>query len=136
MAFDNKLALIAGTDIPVPELQLTLHQPRIKEIALIGDTDFFVGVQCLNINRQMIDKGETLLSDTNNFQIFMMVMNEKETADKKQAVIQLLSLVIPEYKVVFTPRSLILSNSNNNIIIDENNFEILQIALKDIFCLN
>lgn len=136
MAFDNKLALIAGTDIPVPELQLTLHQPRIKEIALIGDTDFFVGVQCLNINKQMIDKGETLLSDTNNFQIFMMVMNEKETADKKQAVIQLLSLVIPEYKAVFTPRSLILSNGNNNIIIDENNFEILQIALRDIFCLN
>lgn len=135
MAFDNKLALITGTDIPIPELQLTLHQPKIKEIALIGDTDFFIGVQCLSLNKGMIKQGETLLSDTTNFQIFMMIMNEKETADKKAAVIQLLSLILPNYKISFTPRSMMLIGNNAQpIIIDENNFEILQQNLKDIFC--
>ena len=46
--YDIRLALIAGIDIPIPELQLTIHQPTIKEIALIGDSDFFTGIQCLN----------------------------------------------------------------------------------------
>jgi len=51
---DIRLALLAGADIPIPELQVAIHQPRIKEIALIGETDFFTGIQCLNINKSMI----------------------------------------------------------------------------------
>lgn len=137
MAFDNKLALISGTDIPIPELQLTIHQPKIKEIALIGDADFFVGVQCLVLNKQMIDQGKTPLADINNFQIFMMVMTEKEAADKKQAVLQLLSLIFPKHKVSFTPRSMIFTQEGSPpIIVDEKNFDFLQNNMKEIFCIN
>ena len=136
MAFDIKLALIAGIDIPIPQLQFTLHQPRIKEIALIGDIDFFTGVQCLNINKNMIAQGETLLEDTHSFQIFMMIMAEKEAADKKEAVLQLFQLLFPDYHVMFTPRSLILKNDQGTIVIDENNFQYLQEIIKEMFCLN
>lgn len=136
MALDIRLALMSGADIPVPELTLILRQPTIKEIALIGDTDFFSGVQCLNINKFMIDQGETLLANMNNFQIFMTIMTEKETASKKDAVIQLFQLVLPDYKIIFTPRSMILSNKEQNVSIDENNFEILSDILKQIFCVN
>ena len=41
---DTRLALMCGIDFPVPECQLTIHQPRIKEIALIGEADFFSGI--------------------------------------------------------------------------------------------
>jgi len=51
---DISLALFAGSPIPVPGLPLVMHQPQIKEIALIGDIDFFTGIQCLTINKQMI----------------------------------------------------------------------------------
>lgn len=136
MSFDNKLALIAGIDIPIPQLQLTLHQPRIKEIALIGDLDFFTGVQCLNINKNMIAQGETLLENTNNFQIFMTIMTEKEAADKKQCVFQLFQLLFPNYQVIFTPRSLVLKKEEQTITIDENNFQYLQEIIRDVFCLN
>jgi hypothetical protein len=34
----------------------------------------------------MFVKDESLLGDTNNFQIFMTIMTEKETVDKKLAV--------------------------------------------------
>ena len=64
---DIRLALMCGTDIPIPQLQLTLHQPRIKEIAFLGESNFFVGVQCLNINRSMIKQDKNLLLNTNNF---------------------------------------------------------------------
>ena len=48
---DTRLALMAGTDIPIPECQLILHQPTIKQIAFIGETDFFIGVQTLCLHK-------------------------------------------------------------------------------------
>ena len=132
---DKRLALMCGTDIPVPECQLFIHQPRIKEIALIGEADFFSGIQCLCLNKSMFVKDETLLADTNNFQIFMTIMSEKEAADKKFAVQQVCTLLFPKYKIAFTPRSMMVTGGESMIMIDENNFEFLQAAITDICCL-
>ena len=132
---DTRLALMCGTDYPVPECQLTIHQPRIKEISLIGENDFFTGIQCLCLNKSMFVKDESLLSTTNNFQIFMTVMAEKEAADKKAAVQQVCTLLFPQDKVLFTPRSMMISREGNSILIDETNFEYLQQALSAICCL-
>ena len=85
---------MCGTDIPIPECQLVVHQPRIKEIALIGESDFFTGIQCLCLNKSMFVKDESLLENTNNFQIFMTIMSEKQAADKKVAVQQVAQMVV------------------------------------------
>ena len=127
---DIRLALMCGTDIPVPEIQATIHQPKIKEIALIGEADFFVAVQCLNIDKNYLRQDKTLLQDTNNFQIFMTIMSEKEARDKKKATQELLQLLFPNYSILFTPRSIMLQGKDNSSIIDENNFEALQQVLK------
>ena len=132
---DTRLALMCGTDYPVPECQLTIHQPRIKEISLIGESDFFTGIQCLCLNKSMFVKDESLLATTNNFQIFMTVMSEKEAADKKVAVQQVCTLLFPTYKVNFTPRSMLIMGEGGMITIDENNFEYLQAAISSICCL-
>ena len=132
---DTRLALMCGTDYPVPECQLIIHQPRIKEIALVGEQDFFSGIQCLCLNKTMFVKDESLLADTNNFQIFMTIMSEKEAADKKYAVQQVCTLLFPKYKVVFTPRSVLFNGGESPILIDETNFEFLQAAISNICCL-
>lgn len=133
--FDYRLALMTGVDIPIPELQLALHQPTIKEISMIGEQDFFIGIQILCIKKEMYIQDESLLSQTNNFQIFMTMMNEQQVADKKQCVLQVLSLILPNHQVVFTPRSIILKNGDVITNIDEGNFEILQQVLIQQFCL-
>ena len=132
---DTRLALMCGTDYPVPECQLVIHQPRIKEIALIGENDFFTGIQCLCLNKSMFIKDESLLVNTNNFQIFMTIMAEKEAADKKAAVQQVCTLLFPNDKVLFTPRSIMILRDGNAILIDETNFEFLQAAISSICCL-
>ena len=132
---DTRLTLMCGTDYPVPQCQLIIHQPRIKEISLIGEQDFFSGVQCLCLNKSMFVKDESLLSDTNNFQIFMTIMSEKEAADKKVAVQQVCTLMFPKYKVTFTPRSMLFIGEGQTCQIDENNFEFLQAAISNICCL-
>lgn len=131
---DIRLALMCGTDIPVPECQLIIHQPKIKEIALIGEKDFFVGYQTLLVNKNMLEQGENVPANITNFQIFMTIMKEKEGLDKKEAVLQLFTLLFPDSKVSLLPASIIISGKGNTATIDENNFEFFQEALKSIFC--
>ena len=132
---DTRLALMCGAEYPIPELSITVHQPQIKEIAYIGETDFFSGVQCLCLNKSMFVKDESDLLNTSNFQIFMTIMSEKEAADKKRAVQQVCSLFFPNHKLLMTPRSVLLSDGSVNIQIDETNFEFLQNAISTICCL-
>jgi len=131
---DVSLALMAGTDIPIPELQLTLHQPKLREIAYVGETDFFTGIQCLCLHKSMFVKDKDDLGDITNFQIFMTVMMDKTTADKKIATMQVLQLVFPGYNVLFTPMSVILQNGEMSVTIDASNFEFLQETLRLVFC--
>ena len=132
---DYQLALMTGIDIPILECSIVLHQPTIKEISYIGEKEFFTGVQCLCIKKEMCIEDKNLLLNTNNFQIFMTVMGDKNTIDKKNSVINVLSLLFPDYKVIFTPRSLLLNGNGGICTIDETNFEILQQILSLIFCL-
>lgn len=133
---DNRLALMAGSDIPIPECKLILHQPSIKEISFLGETDFFIGVQCLCLNKSMFVKDKEALSEVTNFQIFMTMMTEKETADKKRNTIQVLELLFPKYKVMMTPRSIVFQSEGETQMVDESNFEVLQEMIKIIFCAN
>ena len=133
---DIRLALMTGVDIPIPELQATLHQPTIKEISYIGEKDFLVGIQCLSIQKSMVIQDESLLSTTSNFQIFMTIMNEKTTQDKRQSVLTALNLLFPGYVIFFTPRAISMNCDKGNVIIDEGNFEKFQQIISQVFCLS
>ena len=131
---DIRLALMAGVDIPIPELQLTLHQPTLREIAYIGENDFFTGVQCLCLYKSMFIQDKDGLDDITNFQIFMTVMMDKATIDKKLATMQVLELIFPQYKILFTPMSLIFAKGEESITVDDSNFDFLQETLRAVFC--
>ena len=133
---DIRLALMCGIDIPIPELQTTIHQPTIKEISYVGEKEFFVGLQCLTVNKSLLQQGNSLLENTTNFQIFMTIMKEQETRDKKDAVTNLFQLIFPGSQVIFTPMSILLNKEGYQTMVDENNFDILQETIKEIFCVN
>ena len=131
---DLRLALMAGVDIPVPECHIILHQPRIKEISYIGESVFFTAVQCLSLNKTSFIEDESLLNTTSNFQIFMTVMSSDEAVEKKQNVLQLLTLMFPQYKIILTPRSMLLNGNDSQSMIDESNFDIFQDVIRKVFC--
>lgn len=130
---DLRLALMAGTDIPIEACQLVIHQPRIKEIAYLGERNFLSAVQCLCLDKSMfkLTQDEQQIS---NFDIFVMVMNQDEGKEKKTDVLNLLNILVPETKVIITPRSLLFNSLDSSIIIDESNFEIFQKVLREVFC--
>ena len=131
---DYRLALMTGADIPIPQCGITLHQPTIKEISMIGEEEFLIGLQCLWINKNSILEDNINLSNMSDFQIFMTIMQDKESGDKKASALNVLRLLFPTYKPMLTPRSIVLNSSEGNITIDENNFMFLQEILKEIFC--
>lgn len=135
---DIRLALMAGTDIPMPEMQLTMRQPRIKEIALMGETDFFAATQYLCLQKEQLVEDKALLSSLDNFQVFMKVIEHQQTADKKTALITLLSLLFPSYQPMMTPQSILLrdAESGEMKLIDSTNFEILQGYTRQVLCIN
>lgn len=136
---DLQLALIAGVDIPFEGYPLILHQPKINEIAYIGTTDFFQGTQTLCLYKSMFSSGEDInqSEELTNFDIFMTIMNEKTTVEKKQAVIKVFSLLCPNYKCLFTPMSVILqAPEKETVILDKDNFESFQYIVRQIFCIS
>ena len=144
---DYRAALICGIDLPIPECQLIAHQPSISEIAFVGEADFFIGVQALCLYKSMFIEDKTLSDDITNFQIFMTIMMDKESKKQKDAVNKVLKLCFPEYKILITPNSLIFTQVKQedqpqeqkqqipSIMVDEKNFESLQIILRKIFCM-
>ena len=132
---DLRLALMCGTDIPIPECSLTAHQPKLSEIAFIGETDYFIGMQCLCIDKSMLGDFSQDQGQINNFTVFMTMLAQPEMKDKKKAVIDTLALIFGNQKVAFTPHSLIFTaNGQNPCTVDETNFEPFQNTLREIFC--
>ena len=134
--FDYRLSLATGLDIPIEQCQLTVHQPSIKEISLLGETAFLTGIQLLCLNKSMYIEDQGLLEQTTNFEIFMTMVNEKQLADKKQDVLNVLDLLLPGSKIFFTPRTIVINLDGTNFNIDEGNFESFQQVLRNMFCLD
>lgn len=147
---DIRLALLTGIDIPIPECQLTIHQPSLKEIAFLGEDTFFMGVQCITVNKTMFVEGgaegdKDDLNDLNNFQIFMAMMIDKRLADKRSSIKQVLDLLFPLYKCQCTPNSLLFTKKSNqnesdgkaaSVFVDDSNFEFLQEMVRAVCCVN
>lgn len=127
---------MAGGDIPIPELQITIHPPTIREISFMGDKDFFMAMQYLCVDKEVLIQDETLLSTLTNFQVIMKVLEQSKDKQKKKAIIQtLLLLLFPERQSTILPSSIILSKKDAElVVIDDNNFSVLQEYIKAILC--
>lgn len=137
MEFDYRLALMTGVDIPIPECQLTIKQPTCLEISQIGENKFNLGVQllCIDKERYMQDEqSREELEKINNFQLLMMLINEDK--EKKDDLKTILLMILPNYQIILTPRSILCKKGEENLIIDEENFESFQKILKKVFCQN
>lgn len=127
----NELLLETGGEIPFPEGQLTIHNPKIREIALIGEEAFLSGCQFINFNKNKFlnDKDNFDLKDKSNFDIFMSIINDGEKASFKDNARLVFTLLFPGYTIKFTPTDIIVIGAEGPSRINNTNFE----NFKDIF---
>ncbi len=143
----NKLSLLTGVDIPIPDLQLTLHQPKIREISYMGELEYFSALQTLCFNKATIlasnPKGASSLSAMSDFQIFMTLMNPPEEEAKLKVqnnMISTLTILFPGYGIQLLPNGMGLYLNNpatkHNVMINDTNFDVFKSALNDITGVN
>lgn len=129
-----RLALITGVDIPIPEYQLILHQPTIKEISMLGEQAFFTGAQLLCFDAERFFQNQAINTDLSDFQLLLEAL--KIDGSKKQSIANVLKLLFPTYDALFTPRSIILKRETELITIDEEDFNFFKNIFSTIFCFN
>lgn len=134
----NDLALITGVDIPIPEMQLTLHQPRVKEISYLeNEMSYFLTLQLIGFDRRILlaqvtdEEGNSRLSNMSDFEIFMTLLTDaknENVASRQNNVINVLTLMFPGYIPQLLPRSIYMNNptTKHNVTIDDNNFSTLK----------
>lgn len=130
----NEILLLSGNDIPFIEAELIIHQPRVKEIALMGEEDFFAGAQFLTFSKNQLEEEDKKdLDNKSDFDIFMSVMCSQSKMRYKNAVIMLFTLLFPEYQVNFTTDNIILISQDHSARINKINYDVFKNIINAIF---
>lgn len=141
----NQLALLSGIDIPIQEISATLHQPTLKDISYIGEEEYFTSLQLICFNKNLLimsdPKGNLILQNMNNFQIFMTLMgdpNEIKAQQKRNSIIKIFKLFFPDYDAQILPRSVYFNNKvdKSSFSLTEENFDIVQSTIFAVSGLN
>lgn len=137
MRIVDPLSLQTGIDIPFPEARLTIHQPSIKEISMIGEFNFHLGSQFLLFDKDKIldDKDKVNLENRNNFDIFMSVMSDRKNLEQKVHALMVLSLLFPNAQIKIEKTHILIKIGEDASNIDAKNFSAFQDIIAQIFCL-
>lgn len=139
----DKLTLISGVDIPIPELRVNIHQPTIREIAYIGEKSFYEAARTITMEKEKLlnslenisEEDKVVLSKMSNFEVFLKLLGARVLSQVN--VQMLLSILFPDFSVEIEDRFIMLINPQlkQTVIVDENNFEVLQQVITAILCL-
>jgi hypothetical protein len=135
----GELILLSGNDIPFPEAQVTIHQPTLKEIAYIGEDNFFIGCGFLNFSKKLLSTEDKIrLSNYSDFDIFMSIL-ENQTEDTKKSIEAaklVLTLIFPLYETSVRDGAIVLKQDEQEFFINRDNFNAFKEILVAMFNLN
>lgn len=92
----DRLTLLSKIDIPFADLGISIAHPSLKDIATIGEKDFFKGLKVLNLSKYNLGIDDKVdLDNITNFQILMTMINSQDMKDLRQKIIEVLQLFFP-----------------------------------------
>ena len=135
----DDLLLLSGNDIPFPEAQITIHQPTIKEVAYMGEENFFIATQLLNVSKNsLIEEDKVNLEQYSNFDILIAILKEQNAVMRKNkdCIIMILTLLFPYHEIEIGEQEIKLIHKDNReeiSSINNNNFLEFQSILNKMF---
>ena len=140
----NKLLLLSGNDLPFIGGAGIIHQPKIKEIAFLGENTFFLGSNFLCFSKDKLNEKDKInLVNQSDFNILMSIINisAKQIQDSVKSAQLVLSLLFPCYQLKKMPNLLLLTKENDDgtkqqCIINEDNFNQFKSIITEMFCLS
>ena len=132
----DELLLLSGNDVPFYEANISIHQPKLKEIGYIGENEFHIGSHFLIFSKDNLsEKDKVSLEGQSDFNIFMSVMNSREKAKHKTDALLVLALLFPTAKIKIEKDKILLQLENFSSSINNNNFNNFKQIINEIFCL-
>lgn len=136
----DRLLLQTGSDVPFPEAQVTIHNPKMAEIAFIGENSFHRGCQILNFSMDNLSLEDNIdLEGKTDFDIFMSMICDSEYRQYSVNAKMVLTLLFPDYMINFSLEDGIeLKKASNEYIthINRHNYNTFKEILVSLFCLN
>ena len=132
----SDLLLLSGNDIPFPEARVSIHQPTLKEIAFLGEEQFFLGCGFLDFSKDLLKNSDKVnLAQWDDFDIFMSIMidNNIQTKKSTEAAMNVLMLIFPLYDVSVRTNAIVLKQGNEEFLINKNNFGAFKNILSAMF---
>ena len=130
----DELTLATGADIVFKKGRLVIHQPTIKEIGLIGENNFFLGIQLLRLSKQNLfgAKDNVDLSNYSDFQVLMSIIksNLKESQEQIEAFYLVLSLLFPQNEIKIEDSKISIGETG---FLNDYNFEDFKQYIKEMF---
>lgn len=136
----SELLLLSGNDIPFPQAQLTIHQPTLKEIALLGEDTFYTGCEFLRFSKDNLNEEDKIrLNEQTNFEVIMSILKEQNVTIQKirTCVVLLLAILFPEHEIKLedTAIKLIHVQTQNECFITSENYDAFIDIINQMFCL-
>lgn len=135
----NDLLYLSAQDIPFAAARLNIYQPKIRDIALLGEDNFYAGVEFLKFDKDILSEEDKIhLEDRSNFEVLIAIMNEQNLTIQKQKlqITMVLALLFPEHSIEIKKQYISLIKDEKEFQINNENFEQFKRIIKHMFCLD
>ena len=99
---------LSGLPVPIPECNIILTQPKVRDVVLFGEDEFLVITNILahpdNLVKE-VKEGNSQLEIMSDFQLLMMIFNNEPLI--KNSVDKLFDLIFPDYEIKFEDTSIL-----------------------------
>ena len=136
----DDLLLLSGNDLPFPQGNLTIHQPKLKQIAYITEERFWIGCEFLRFDKNSLaSQDKVSLQNQSNFNILLTVIKEKDYNSEqiRLNIMSLLALLFPIGHITIGEKAILIQDHNTKEVgeINEENFEDFKSIIVRMFCL-
>lgn len=123
-AFVDDLQIITGIDLPIEGLGLTVRQPKVREIAMLGQQNYFLALRLFGLSKEQLS---ITTDQVTNWTIFQRSLEQKiEGIKSTRAFMTNFLQLFVVGKITIGPRSLIVDTSGGLINIEPEDFESFQ----------
>ena len=137
----DPLKLISGAPITVPGLELTIYQPKLYEIAMIGEEKFYEYLSYFKINKKTVlskikeKELVEILEQKTDYEILKLFSDNEPAIEKGVSVI--LNLVLKDMEIIkLNPFFIFIKNqAGQQYVINDEYFTIIKEILYKIFAL-
>ena len=123
----DDLQLMTGIDIPVEGIGITIRQPTVKDISMLGETKYFIALQLFTMTKEELHIESP---EVTNWFILNETLKQKidGVRDTKTLILNFMQLFFKS-KINFGPRSLILMTNEGITNIEPEDFDNIQYVI-------